>query len=115
MRHGAAILAGMMVLVIAVASQPVASQSNTAASPQAAQPPDTTAALTGGDLISALQNGTLRQLTTAPSEDVEPKWSPDGSKLAFASNRTDTWNVWTVPMTTSAAPVPLITHYPLSA
>jgi Tol biopolymer transport system component len=52
----------------------------------------------GGDApcIRALRQGVLRQLTTDRGNDVEPKWSPDGARLSFASDRTGTWNVWTV-------------------
>ncbi|HEU4771647.1 MAG TPA: hypothetical protein VFS68_05770, partial [Candidatus Udaeobacter sp.] len=32
-------------------------------------------------------DGELTQLTDDPADDLDPDWSPDGSKLAFASNR----------------------------
>lgn len=47
--------------------------------------------------VAALRAGTLRQLTRSDAADLEPKWSPDGRTLSFASKRTGTWNVWTVP------------------
>jgi len=34
-----------------------------------------------------LQRGTAKRLTFDPSFDVSPVWSPDGSRLVFASNR----------------------------
>ena len=40
------------------------------------------------DLFEADTNGNnLRQLTTEPGYDAEASWSPDGQKIAFASNR----------------------------
>ncbi len=43
-----------------------------------------------GDLFSvATQGGTARRLTTSEGYDYRPMWSPDGSKLAFVSTRTD--------------------------
>lgn len=46
--------------------------------------------------IEALRTGELRQLTSHPAVDIEPKWSPDGRTLSFASDRDGNWNVWTV-------------------
>lgn len=48
------------------------------------------------DSLEALRSGGLRQLTSHPAVDIEPKWSPDGRALSFASDRDGTWNVWTV-------------------
>ena len=43
-----------------------------------------------GDLFSVTtQGGTARRLTTSEGYDYRPMWSPDGSKLAFVSTRTD--------------------------
>jgi len=38
--------------------------------------------------------GDLQQLTTDPSGDRWPSWSPDGAKIAFASNRTGNFEIW---------------------
>jgi len=35
----------------------------------------------------------MRQLTTAPGRDIEPAWSPDGSRIVFASDRDDPDNL----------------------
>lgn len=40
----------------------------------------------------------LRQLTDDVYRDRGPRWSPDGKKLAFFSNRGGTWEIWTYTM-----------------
>jgi Tol biopolymer transport system component/flagellar hook assembly protein FlgD len=36
----------------------------------------------------------LTQITTDDAWDIEPAWSPDGSKLAFSSNRSGNYDIW---------------------
>ncbi len=40
--------------------------------------------------------GDLRQLTEAPWDEREPAISPDGSEVAFVSDRSGTYDVWTI-------------------
>src|SRR5438445_359059 len=40
-------------------------------------------------LVPADGSSDARQLTFGPGQDTLPRWSPDGSTLAFVSNRTD--------------------------
>lgn len=37
---------------------------------------------------------TVTQLTSGPYDDVMPRFSPDGDRVAFASNREGTWNIF---------------------
>jgi Tol biopolymer transport system component len=36
----------------------------------------------------------ITQLTSDPSADVQPRLSPDGRRVAFASNRSGSWDIW---------------------
>ncbi len=44
-----------------------------------------------------LDSKVVTQLTTDPSEDVMPSLSPDGTRLAFASNRRGNWDIFVMP------------------
>ncbi|MCG6988772.1 MAG: S9 family peptidase [Gemmatimonadetes bacterium] len=39
-----------------------------------------------------------RELTAGPGSDSDPRWSPNGSELAFVSTRSGTPQVWVLPM-----------------
>ena len=39
------------------------------------------------------------QLTNDPAHDVMPKFSPDGGRIAFASNRAGNWDIYVMPTT----------------
>lgn len=41
----------------------------------------------------------VTQLTTDPADDEMPAISPDGTRLAFASNRSGNWDVYVMPIT----------------
>ena len=41
---------------------------------------------------------TVTQLTTDPSDDLMPSIAPDGSKVAFASNRNGNWDIYVMPI-----------------
>ncbi len=46
--------------------------------------------------MKSLGGTAVMQVTSDPSADVHPSLSPDGRRLAFASNRTGNWDIWIV-------------------
>lgn len=51
-----------------------------------------------GDIYTVnVEGGKATQLTTNPAYDGWPVWSPDSKTLAFASNRSGSMDVYTVP------------------
>lgn len=63
-----------------------------------------------GDLFTvATTGGTARQLTTNAAYDAYPVWSPDGSKIAFASTREGSFDVYVIGKN-GGSPTRLTTH-----
>jgi Tol biopolymer transport system component/C-terminal processing protease CtpA/Prc len=63
-----------------------------------------------GDIFVAdIKGGQARQLTSNPAYDFRPVWSPDGSKIAFASNRHGNFDVYVMDAE-GGNPVRLTTH-----
>ncbi|MBW7905588.1 MAG: hypothetical protein LC135_03760 [Phycisphaerae bacterium] len=38
----------------------------------------------------------ITQLSSDPADDIQPRFSPDGTRIAFASNRSGNWDVWVI-------------------
>ena len=45
-------------------------------------------------IVDASHGGAVRQLTDSPAHDRGPTWSPDGSMVAFSSDRSGTDQIW---------------------
>jgi len=48
--------------------------------------------------IKDVQGRTVTQLTTDPGNDIMPRISPDGTRIAFASDRSGAWNLYVMPI-----------------
>ena len=46
--------------------------------------------------VADVAAGTTHQLTNARKSSSSPKWSPDGSRIAFASTRSDKQQIWLI-------------------
>ncbi len=46
--------------------------------------------------IVSAQGGEPRRLTSSPASDSQPRWSPDGRKIAFISSRSGAPQIWTI-------------------
>ena len=50
------------------------------------------------DIYAAdVPGGTVQRLTTSPGNDGLPTWSPDGSQIAFVSDRGGSWGIYVMP------------------
>jgi TolB protein len=48
--------------------------------------------------LKAVDGNTLTQLTNDPADDVMPEFSPDGQRVAFASDRSGNWDIFVMPV-----------------
>ena len=63
-----------------------------------------------GDIYTVpVSGGTARQLTTDPAYDTSPMWSPDGSTIAFESDRLGSTDLFVIPAT-GGTPRRVTTH-----
>jgi imidazolonepropionase-like amidohydrolase/Tol biopolymer transport system component len=50
-----------------------------------------------GDLYTMPSSGgTATRITAGPAFDMQPRFSPDGRRLAFSSDRDGLWNIWVI-------------------
>lgn len=49
--------------------------------------------------IKRVDSRTVTQLTSDPADDAMPEISPDGTQIAFASNRGGNWDIFVMPVT----------------
>ena len=64
-----------------------------------------------GDIwIVSATGGTARRITSHPSSDEHPIFSPDGTRLVFASQRTDGGNIYVISLSSSSTPMRLTYH-----
>ena len=55
-----------------------------------------------------LVTGVKKRLTATPGGELGPSWSPDGSRIAFASERSGQFQIWT--MDAAGGSVTRLTH-----
>lgn len=53
--------------------------------------------------VKAVDGVAVTQITSEPSADVQPCFSPDGKLIAFASNRSGNWDLWLMSMESGRA------------
>ncbi len=46
--------------------------------------------------IKSINGRTATRLTSDPASEIQPTFSPDGSKIAYASNRSGSWDIWLI-------------------
>ncbi|MEO1512666.1 MAG: DPP IV N-terminal domain-containing protein, partial [Planctomycetota bacterium] len=49
--------------------------------------------------VQQVNSRVVTRLTSDPAQDVMPSISPDGTRIAFASNRNGSWDIWVMPAT----------------
>ena len=47
--------------------------------------------------VTPARGGVAKRLTTDSSADAQPRWSRDGQRIYFSSNRGGQWAIWKVP------------------
>lgn len=50
----------------------------------------------GDIIVMRPDGGARRRLTEGPHRDLHPRWSPDSERIAFFSNRSGSYEIWTI-------------------
>ncbi len=58
--------------------------------------------------LKSVRGMAVAQLTSDPASDIQPTFSPDDTRVAFASNRGGNWDIWVVKVT--GGPPVQVTH-----
>jgi Tol biopolymer transport system component/C-terminal processing protease CtpA/Prc len=97
--HKLSFLAAALALTSALAQQPAPYFTEPAVAPNRAE----IAFVSGGDIWSApLAGGEAHLLVSHPANETRPIYSPDGTRLAFVSNRTGNGDIYVLNLTTGA-------------
>jgi Tol biopolymer transport system component len=51
--------------------------------------------LLGDIYVMPIAGGTATRILGGPAFEMQPRFSPDGSRIAFSSDRDGLWNIWT--------------------
>jgi imidazolonepropionase-like amidohydrolase/Tol biopolymer transport system component len=46
--------------------------------------------------VDGTGDGLARRITSGPAYDMQPRFSPDGTRIAISSDRGGLWNIWTI-------------------
>ena len=52
--------------------------------------------LLGDIYVMPIEGGTATRITGGPAFEMQPRFNPDGSRIAYTSDRDGLWNIWTM-------------------